>query len=154
MGTDAFIDMIAPEVLYAAIEPIAPPVGTGSCTEHDPVRFASPGRQQKAFDGEAEDPEKDYPAARALCLGCPLLEDCRDYADRSGEGHTFLAGQTAEQRLASRSKRSEIAKRRLQVQNLHRLGAGTRVVADIVQRDPSLVRSDLRALARQTGAPV
>jgi len=28
-------------------------------------------RQQLAFDGEALDPERDYPAARSMCMACP-----------------------------------------------------------------------------------
>ena len=141
--------MTAPEALYVALEPIAPLAGTGACVTHDPERFVSPQRQQAAFFGEAVDPAVDYPAARSICLSCPLLAACRRYADDSCDEHTFLAGLTAGQRSSRRLKKAEIAKRRLQVSKLRALGAPTSVIADLVSRDPSLIRGDIRALEQQ-----
>ncbi len=146
MDTHEFCTRTAPQILYLALEPITPPDGTGACATHDPALFETRQRQQLAFDGEALDPERDYPAARAMCMACPLLEACRRYADDSHEDHTFLAGMTSAERFARRTKKSEIIKRRRQVQELQRLGASTSVIAELVERDPSLVRGDLRAL--------
>lgn len=152
MQTDEFIDAVAPEGLYMALEPITPPAGEAACSAHDPQRFSSPDRQQAAFDGDPVDPAHDYPAARAICIGCPVLAACRRYADASRDEITFLAGQSAEQRLTRRAKRAEIAKRRLQVAALDVLGAPTAVVAELLGRDPSLIRGDLRELRRERSA--
>jgi len=65
---------------------------------------------------------------------------------RQDYGNPFLAGWTAAERSTRRTKKAEIAKRRRQVRELHRLGAPTSVIADLVGRDPSLIRGDLRAL--------
>lgn len=147
MNTDDFVDTTAADDLYMALEPFAPPNDTtGACAEHDSARFDSPRRQQLAFDGDPVDPEIDYPAARAICLDCPILEACRRYANDSRDWYTFLAGLTAEQRATQRTKRAEIAKRRLQVKKLDRLGAPTAIIAELVGRDQSLVRNDLRAI--------
>jgi hypothetical protein len=118
------------------------------------AQFATQRRQQLAFDGEALDPERDYPAARAMCMACPMLDACRKYADDSRDEHTFLAGMTPAERSRRRTKKSEITKRRWQVQNFTGLGASASVIAELVERDPSLIRGDLRALQRQTRAAV
>lgn len=152
MDTDTFIDTTAPENLYVALEPITPPAGTAACAAYDRGRFASPQRQQAAFDGKPVDPAADYQAARAICLGCPLLAACRRYAEDSLDEVTFLAGLSPGQRRAHRCKKNEVAKRRLQVDALRALGAPTSVIAELVGRDPSLVRGDLRALGQQARA--
>jgi hypothetical protein len=149
VDTHEFCTTTAPEIFYLALEPITPPAGVGACATHDPALFETRLRQQLAFDGEALDPERDHAAARAMCMACPLLNACRKYADDSGEGQTFLAGMTSVERFGQRTKKTEITKRRQQVQELHRLGASTSVIADLVERDPSLIRGDLRALQHQ-----
>ena len=149
MDTHNFINAVAADDLHLALEPIPPPIGPPACATHDPRRFASPQRQQAAFDAEPINPVEDYKAARAICLECPLLAACRRYAEDSREEDTFLAGSTPDQRRARRRKQAEIAKRRLQVDALRALGAPTSVIADLVGRDPSLIRSDLRALKQQ-----
>lgn len=146
MDTHQFCTTTASEILYLALEPVTPPNGAAACATHDPELFDTPRRQQLAFDGEALAPGLEYPAARAMCADCPLLDACRRYADDSREEHTFLAGMTAAERSTRRTKKAEIAKRRRQVRELHRLGAPTSVIADLVERDPSLIRGDLRAL--------
>jgi len=146
VDTHNFINGVAADDLHLALEPITPPVGLAACATHDPRRFASPQQQQAAFDGDPINPVEDYKAARAICLECPLLAACRRYAEDSREEHTFLAGSSPDQRRARRRKHTEIAKRRLQVDGLRALGAPTQVIADLVGRDPSLIRSDLRAL--------
>jgi len=148
VDTSEFIDVTAPEALYLALEPVRPPSGPAACATHDPGRFPSPKRQQAAFDGDPVDQIADYRAARAICLGCPILAACRRYAEESCEEYTFLGGLSPEQRRASRSKKNEIAKRRLQVIALRDLGAPTQVIAELVGRDPSLVRGDLRAVGQ------
>jgi hypothetical protein len=147
-----FINAVAADDLHLALEPITPPPGPGACATHDPVRFASPQRQQAAFDGDPINPMEDYKAARAICLKCPVLADCRRYAEDGREEYTFLAGLSPDQRRARRHKQAEIAKRRLQVDALRALGAPTSVIADLVGRDPSLVRADLRT-PKQHGRP-
>ena len=142
----SFIDAVAADDLHLTLEPVTPPVGPAACATHDSRRFASRLRQQAAFDGEPINPVEDYKAARAICLECPLLAACRRYAEDSREEHTFLAGSSPEQRRARRRKQAEIDKRRLQVDALRALGASTQVIADLVGRDPSLIRGDLRAL--------
>jgi hypothetical protein len=149
VDTHNFINAVAADDLHLALEPIPPPIGPPACATHDPRRFASPQRQQAAFDAEPINPVEDYKAARAICLECPLLAACRRYAEDSREEDTFLAGSTPDQRRARRRKQAEIAKRRLQVDALRALGAPTSVIADLVGRDPSLIRSDLRALKQQ-----
>jgi hypothetical protein len=150
VDTHEFCTTVAPEILYLALEPVTPPDGAGgACATHDPALFETPRRQQLAFDGEALDAGRDYLAARAMCTACPLLEACREYADDSREEHTFLAGMTPAERSSRRTKKTEITKRRRQVQELRRLGAPTAVIAGLVGRDPSLIRGDLRALLQQ-----
>jgi len=149
VDTNEFLDTTPPEILYGALEPITPPAGTAACAIHDPERFVSPQRQQAAFDGDPVDPAVDYHAARVICLGCPLLAACRRYADASREGHTFIAGLSADQRSAQRRKKTEMTKRRLQVGALRALGAPTLVIAELVGRDPSLIRGDLRAVEQR-----
>jgi Transcription factor WhiB len=151
VDTHNFINAVAADDLHLALEPITPPPGPGACATHDPRRFASPQRQQAAFDGDPINPVEDYKAARAICLECPLLAACRRYAEASREEDTFLAGSSPDQRRARRRKQAEIAKRRLRVDALRALGAPTSVIADLVGRDASLVRGDLRALKRQAG---
>jgi hypothetical protein len=146
VDTHNFINAVAADALHLALEPITPPIGPAACATHDPRRFASPQRQQAAFDGNPINPVDDYKAARAICRECPLLAACRRYAEGSGEEHTFLGGSSPDQRRARRRKQAEIARRRRQVDALRALGAPTRVIADLVGRDPSLIRSDLRAL--------
>ncbi len=153
MYTDQFVDVLDPEILHAALEPFAPPAGRGACAAHDPSQFDTPQRQQAAFDGDPVDPVRDVAAARALCAGCPALAACRGYAEMSGDDVTFLAGQTADQRVEHRSKSMEITRRRRQVRALHAFNAPTPIIADLLGRDPSLIRGDLRAL-RQRGATV
>ncbi len=150
MNTNEFIDATAPEVLYRALEPVTPPAGTAACATHAPEHFVSPQRQQAAFDGDPVDPAVDYQAARMICFGCPLLAACRRYADASGDERTFLAGLSADQRSARHRKKTEMAKRRLQVAALRELGAPTGVIAELVGRDPSLIRGDLRAIEQHT----
>jgi hypothetical protein len=123
MHPDDFIDATPADILFLALEPITPPTGQAACATYDPQRFASPQRQQAAFDGDPVDPLHDYPAARAICFGCPILAACRRYAEDSQDDVTFLGGQSAEQRLARRRKRGEIAKRRLQAEALTALDA-------------------------------
>ena len=82
-------------------------------------------------------------------MACPILDACRKYAEDSREEHTFLAGMTPAERSSRRTKKTEIAKRRRQVQRLQRLGASTSVIAKLVERDPSLIRGELRALQQQ-----
>jgi hypothetical protein len=149
VNTNDFIDATAPEVLHQALEPITPPTGSAACATYTPERFNSPQRQQAAFDGNPLDPAADYRAARMICLGCPLLAACRRYADDSGDEHTFLAGLSVDQRAARRRKMTEMTKRRLQVAALRELGAPTRVIAEFVGRDPSLIRGDLRAIEQR-----
>lgn len=149
MDTHEFCTTVAPEILYLALEPVTPPDGGGACATHDPSLFETPRRQQLAFDGEALDPARDYPAARAMCTACSLLKACRKYADDSLEEHTFIAGMTPAERSSRCTKKTEIAKRRRQVQELHRLGAPTSVIAGLMGRDPSLIRGDLRAIQQQ-----
>lgn len=148
MDTSEFINITEPEVLYLALEPVRPPRGAASCAVHDAERFASPKRQQAAFDGEPVDRIADYRAARAMCIGCPILAACRRYAEESCEEYTFLGGLSPEQRRDRPSKKNEIAKRRMQVSALRDLGAPTNVIAELVGRDPSLVRGDLRAVSQ------
>ncbi|WP_336217115.1 WhiB family transcriptional regulator [Nonomuraea sp. LPB2021202275-12-8] len=152
MNTHEFEDATPPEILYRALEPYAPPAGAAACATHNPARFDTPRRQDLAFWGEPLDPAVDYPAAREICLACPLLAACRKYADDSREEQHFLAGMTAAELVSRRTKRTEIAKRRRQVQELHALGASTTVIADILGRDPSLIRGDLRSFAQQDQA--
>lgn len=148
MDTQQFCTTTSPEMLYLALEPVTPPGGSAACATHNPALFDTPRRQQLAFDGEALTPKLDYPAAQAMCADCPLLDACRRYAYDSRDEHTFLAGMTAAERSTRRTKKAEIARRRRQVRELHRLGASTAVIADLVGRDPSLIRGDLRALNR------
>jgi len=68
--------------------------------------------------------------------GLPILNACRKYANDSRDEHTFLAGSTPAERFSRRTKKTEITKRRRQVQGLHRLGASTSVIAELVERDP------------------
>jgi|SRR6266702_1952643 len=82
-----------------------------------------------------------------VCHG--LLAACRRYADASCEEYTFLAGLSADQRSTSRSKKTEIANRRRRVGALRVLGAPTLVIAEIVGRDPSLIRGDIRTLEQR-----
>ena len=152
MEAKTFIDTTPPDDLYIALEPISPPTGAGACARHNPVLFDSPQRQQAAFDGEPMDPATDYQAAHAMCLRCPLLPACQRYADASREGVTFLAGMTAAERCARHTKKTEIAKRRQQVDALRALGAPTGVIAEILRRDSSLIRGDVRALDQALGA--
>ena len=91
---------------------------------------------------------------RAICHGCPILAACRRYAKESCEGYAFLDGLSPAQRQAGRSKRAEIAKRSRQVRALRALGAPTHVIAELVGRDPSLVRGDLRAIDQQAAGDV
>jgi hypothetical protein len=51
---------------------------------------------------------------------------------------------------ARRLKKSEMTRRRLQVARLRRLGAQTVVIVDLLDRDPNLIRRDIRALDKQT----
>jgi hypothetical protein len=149
-----FVDTTAPDDLYIALEPTSPPTGTGDCARHNATLFDSPQRQQAAFDGEPVDPAADYEAALAVCLRCPLLPACQRYADASREPFTFLAGMTAAERRARHTKKTEIAKRRQQVDALRALGAPTGVIAEILGRDSSLIRGDIRTLdqSRPTAA--
>jgi hypothetical protein len=149
VDTHEFCTTTPPEILYLALEPVTPPDGTGACATHDPAIFETRSRQQLAFDDEALDPQRDYPAARTICMACPILNACRKYADDSREEHTFLAGMTPAERSSQRTKKSEIVKRRRQVQRLDRLGASTSVIAELMERDPSLIRGDLRVLQQQ-----
>ncbi|MGV9667378.1 WhiB family transcriptional regulator [Nocardia niigatensis] len=152
MNTDDFIDATAPEILYRALEPITPPTGNPACAAYLPERFVSPQRQQAAFDGDPVDPAADCPAARAICYSCPLLAACRRYAEDSGDQHAFLGGLSADQRFARRRKDAEMIKRRRQVAALREIGAPTGVIADLLGRDPSLIRGDLRLIERARSA--
>ncbi|GIE32249.1 hypothetical protein Ait01nite_052940 [Actinoplanes italicus] len=69
--------------------------------------------QQAVFDGDVEDPRL-LDAARAVCTSCPVLSDCRLYAEASLDQTTFLAGETATER-ASRQGRTARARHRRQV---------------------------------------
>ncbi|MEV6363201.1 WhiB family transcriptional regulator [Nocardia asteroides] len=149
MDTRQFIDATAPCDLIWALEPIAPPPGAGSCATHHTERFDSRQRQQAAFDGEPHH-DSDYAHTRAICQSCPILKMCGQYADTSLDDHGFLAGRTAPERAAKRVKHTEIAKRRIQVQRLTDLAAPTSVVAELMSRDPSLIRGDLRTMRRRT----
>jgi hypothetical protein len=57
---------------------------------------------------------------------------------------------TAAERRASHTKKTEIAKRRQQVDALRALGAPT-VIAEILDRDSSLIWGDIRALDQSLG---
>jgi len=130
-----------------------PPAGDAACAEYHSVLFDSPERQWAVFNDDPMDPEADYTAARALCSICPIITECRQYALDSREQDTFLAGMTPSERRHLFTKRTEVAKRRRQVEALHRIGAPTQVIAELLGRDPSLIRRDLRALNIDTDRP-
>ncbi|MFJ3499781.1 WhiB family transcriptional regulator [Streptomyces sp. NPDC090135] len=142
-------DVLPPDALFWAMEPYGPPLGGAACSTWDESRFPSPERQQAAFDGEPVVPEWDIPEARAMCRKCLLLEGCRRYAMDSRDEHVFLAGESAEQRRKSWRKAGEIVKRRRQVAELYALNVGTAVIAQLLGRDESSIRSDLRELGKR-----
>lgn len=153
INADEFIDNTPPDILWAALEPFMPPTGDAACAEYHSTLFDSPERQWAVFNDDPVDPEIDYPKARELCSSCPILAECRQYAFDSREEDTFLAGMTASERLPLQTKRTEVAKRRRQVGALHRIGAPTQVIAELLGRDPSLIRRDLRILNIDTERP-
>lgn len=146
INANEFMDNTRPDILWSAFEPFMPPAGDAACGEYHSTLFDSPERQWAVFNDDPVNPKVDYPAALALCSSCPILTECRQYALDSREEDTFLAGMTASDRRRLFTKRTEVAKRRRQVEVLHRIGAPTPVIAELLGRDPSLVRRDLRAL--------
>lgn len=141
-------DVLPPDALFRAMEPFGPPQGDAACGTWDPSRFPSMSKQRAAFDGEPTVPVRDLAQARAMCCTCLLLESCRRYAQESQDEHVFLAGETADERLKKRLKSGEIAKRRRRVAELHALSVPTVVIARLLQRDESSIRSDLRELGK------
>jgi hypothetical protein len=152
LGAKGFIDATPPDILYQALEPVPPPAGDAACAVYAPERFVSPERQQAAFDGEPVNPTVDYRAARMICLRCNILAACHKYAEDSGDEDSFLAGLSADQRATGRRKKTEMTRRRLQVAALREIGAPTGVIAELVGRDPSLIRGDLRAIEQHARA--
>lgn len=145
---DEIEDVLPHDALFRAMEPFGPPLGDATCGTWDPSRFPSMSRQRAAFDGELAVAERDLPQARAMCCTCLLLESCRRYAQDSQDEHVFLAGETAEERRKKQTKSGEIAKRRRRVAELHALSVPTAVIARLLQRDESSIRSDLRELGK------
>lgn len=143
---DDIENVLPPDALFWAMEPFGPPMGEAACSTWDETMFLSPEEQQAAFDGEPVVPERDIPKARAMCRTCPLLESCRRYALDSRDEHVFLAGETAEERRKTWRKSGEIAKRRHQVAELYALKVPTTMIARLLGRDESSIRSDLRQL--------
>ncbi|WP_326773024.1 WhiB family transcriptional regulator [Streptomyces sp. NBC_01445] len=146
---DEIEDVLPPDALFWAMEPFGPPMGEASCSTWDPKRFPSQQEQQAAFDGESTMPERDLPQARAMCRTCLLLESCRRYALDSRDEHVFLAGETAEERRKKWRKSGEITKRRRRVDALYALRVPTVTMAQLLQRDESSIRSDLRELEKR-----
>ncbi|MCS0638697.1 WhiB family transcriptional regulator [Streptomyces sp. LP05-1] len=146
---DEIEDELPPDALFWAMEPFGPPMGEAACSTWDRTRFPTPQEQQATFDGEPTVPERDFPKARAVCLACPLLEICRDYAQDSRDEHVFLAGETAEERRKNWRKSGEIAKRHRQVTALYTLDVPTATIARLLQRDESSIRGDLREVRKR-----
>ncbi|MDT0317973.1 WhiB family transcriptional regulator [Streptomyces millisiae] len=138
--------LLSPDALFWAMEPFGPPLGEAACHVWDATRFPSQAEQQAAFDGEPVKPERDIPQARAMCRECPLLQSCRRYALDSRDEHVFLAGETAEERRRRWRKSGEVAKRRRQVAELCALKVPTVIIAQLLGRDESSIRNDLRIL--------
>jgi hypothetical protein len=143
---DAIETLLPPDTLYWAMEPFSPPQGESACGIWNPNRFPTLREQQATFDGESTSPERDYPQARAMCRTCPLLESCRRYALDSRDEHVFLAGETAQERRKNWRKSGEIAKRRRRVSELD--AVPTSIIAGLLGRDESSIRSDLRELGK------
>lgn len=154
INANEFVDNTRPDILWSALEPFMPPAGNAACGEYHGTLFDSPDWQWAVFNDDPVDPKVDYPVARALCSGCAILRACREYALDSREEDTFLAGMTVSERRRLFTKRTEVAKRRRQVEALHRIGASTQVIAELLGRDPSLIRRDLKALKLDTERPM
>ncbi|MCB5910912.1 WhiB family transcriptional regulator [Streptomyces pinistramenti] len=145
---DEIENVLQPDALLWAMEPLGPPLGEAACSSWDSRRFPTPQEQQAAFDGEPTVPERGIPQARAMCRTCPLLESCRRYAQDSRDEHAFLAGATVDERRKKWRKTGEIAKRRRRVAELHALHVPTATIAQLLQCGESSIRSDLRKLGK------
>ncbi|MEU3740143.1 WhiB family transcriptional regulator [Streptomyces sp. NPDC032198] len=141
--------VLSPDALFWAMEPFGPPLGEAACHAWDAMRFPSKAQQQAAFDGEPVEPKQDIPQARAMCRDCSLLQSCRQYALDSRDEHVFLAAETAEERRKRWRKSGEVVKRRRQVAELHVLRVPTTMIARLLGRDESSIRSDLRNLGER-----
>jgi WhiB family redox-sensing transcriptional regulator len=49
--------------------------------------------------------------AQRICAGCPVRQQCLDFAIRSGEGHGIWGGTTPEERIRARRADSERRRR-------------------------------------------
>lgn len=103
-------------------------------------------RLQSAWDGDSEDPAL-IAQARPVCLSCPALEACRRYAVENLVEDGFLAGQTAEERRATWTRRDRLSWRRARVRALYEADATVSEIAGVLTTPRRTVEADIAALA-------
>jgi hypothetical protein len=131
--------------IYRVLWPAPQFAVTPACANVSAPLFPDLRYQRTVFDGEAPDPDRDYPRAAALCRACPVLRACREYADL-GAPLVFLAGETAVERDRRRGRTGRIAIRRRNVAVLADRDHSAPVIAAVLGVDATTVRADLLRL--------
>lgn len=67
---------------------------SGNCVGVDPDLFFPEAGAPDAVD-----------AAKAVCDGCPVIQECRDWADECGEKFGIWGGESSRERRRRRSER-------------------------------------------------
>ncbi|NIJ11608.1 WhiB family redox-sensing transcriptional regulator [Saccharomonospora amisosensis] len=72
-------------------------------------------------------------AAQRVCAGCPVREQCRDYAQRQGERHGIWGGHSTRHLPRSRGVHTTTRRRTAAVARLSRAGLTVDQIADRLQ---------------------
>lgn len=75
-----------------------------ACRSLDPTVFFSPD----AFENKQEKEEREV-AAKAVCTGCRVRDECLDYAIKAGERYGIWGGMTPHERRALLRRRTREA---------------------------------------------
>jgi hypothetical protein len=100
---------------------------------------------QPVWDGECDEPGL-VARAREICLRCPALRSCRQYATDNLDEFAFLGGMTAAQRRTAWTRRDKVAWRRRMVRPLHEAGAPVAEIAKVLATPRRTIEADIQAL--------
>ncbi|MEV7624244.1 WhiB family transcriptional regulator [Actinoplanes sp. NPDC089786] len=106
--------------------------------------------QQAVFDGDVEDPQL-LDAARAVCASCPVLGDCRLYAEDSLDDTTFLAGATATERRRLHGRAARARHRKQVVTSMRAAGITIPEISFYSGYPIRTIEADLARQARDGG---
>ncbi|WP_427888648.1 WhiB family transcriptional regulator [Kribbella sp. GL6] len=133
------------DTLYPPLTAVGTPPPSGSCARLA-GDFTDQATQQAVFDGDVDAPAL-VAAARRVCATCPVLRECRTYAEDSLDQFTFLAGRSAEERATGRRRATTTQHRRTIVGRMRAAGISSKEISFYTSYPLRSVEGDAAHLA-------